>query len=67
MDPDAKMIQRLLNYEYKRCKGLLAIETKEYGNKGTSGNWTEMEWTGNVLMTSGWDSQLPTFRRFKDA
>ena len=48
MDPDAKLVQRLLNYGYKRCKGLLAIETKEYGEMGISGNWTEMEWTGNL-------------------
>lgn len=48
MDPDSQLIQRLLNYGYKRCKGLLAIETEEYGKKGISGNWTEMEWTGTL-------------------
>lgn len=47
VDPDRALIQRLLNYGYLHCKGLLAIETKEYGNEGISGNWTEMEWTGN--------------------
>lgn len=48
VDPDAELIQRLLHYGYERCKGLLAIDTKNYGTKGISGNWTEMEWTGNL-------------------
>ena len=48
VDPDSDLIKRLLNYGYKHCKGLLAIETKAYGTKGISANWTEMEWTGNL-------------------
>lgn len=48
VDPDSDLIKHLLNYGYKRCKGLLAIETRGYGTKGISGNWTEMEWTGNL-------------------
>jgi hypothetical protein len=48
VDPNRALIRRLLKYGYKHCGGLLAIETKEYGNKGISGNWTKMEWTGNL-------------------
>ena len=46
LDKDRDLISRLLRYGYERCKGLLALETTNYGMPGIFENWTEMEWTG---------------------
>ena len=57
---DPELTRRLLRYGYERCKGLLAIDTKNYGTKGIKGNWTEMEWTGNL--EAGKPLSPPPFR-----
>jgi hypothetical protein len=46
VDPDARLIRRLLRYGYEQCKGLLALETAAYGSKGLKANWTLKEWNG---------------------
>lgn len=60
VDRDSEMVRSLLHYGYERSKGLLAIETENYGAKGISENWTAMEWTGNLAHSS--QASAPDFR-----
>ena len=48
VDPKAELVERFLRYGYEQCKGLLALETENYGKEGIMGNWTEKEWTGKL-------------------
>ena len=48
VDPKAELVERLLRYGYEQCKGLLALETENYGKEGIMGNWAEKEWTGKL-------------------
>jgi hypothetical protein len=48
VDPNAELVERLLRYGYEQRKGLLALETANYGKKGIFENWTDKEWTGRL-------------------
>jgi hypothetical protein len=48
VDPNAELVKRLLRYGYEQCKGLLALETANYGRKGIFENWTDKEWTSRL-------------------
>ncbi|MBN1811247.1 MAG: hypothetical protein JXA14_05365 [Anaerolineae bacterium] len=47
---DAKKLERLLKYGYRRCAGVIAIDSAHYGEQtiGSEQNWTLREWAGEL-------------------